>query len=52
MISDSIRNDFENVRYIDIVAEFKELMRTWTIPGTFTENGLDKSNPSNPREFS
>jgi len=42
MLSDSVRNDYETIDQVGIYSEFNELMRTWTISESNTENGLEK----------
>ena len=42
MLSESVRNDYETIDQVGIFSEFNELMRTWTISESNTENGLEK----------
>jgi len=41
MLSDSIRNYYDNINRNSINAEFKEIMRIWTVPEISPRNGLD-----------
>jgi len=42
MLSDSVRNDYEAIDQVGIHSEFNELMRTWSVTESNTENGLEK----------
>jgi len=49
MLSDSVRNDYETIDQVGIYSEFNELMRTWTISESNTENGLEKESVLVPK---
>ena len=42
MLSDSVRKDYEAIDQVGIHSEFNELMRTWSVTESNTENGLEQ----------